>query len=298
MSPTETDTAAVDAVVLTMNDRPEQAAALQSLLAQEGVDLRVIVVGNGVRPEHVPTGVTTLALPQNVGIPEGRNIGARELAAAGGGGEFVFFFDNDAHLPAPDTLARLVAEARRRPEAAWVQPRIADPDTGETARRWVPRLRTADPERPGTVAAMAEGVLLVRRQAFDQVGGWPGHFFLYHEGFDLALRCWNAGLTGYYAPQVVVHHPASDPARHALYQRLVARNRVWVAYRRLPAPLVPVYIATWVAITVLRARRAPRTLLPWFSGLWEGLRGGHGERSPISWATAWRLTLAGRPPVI
>ncbi|GJF34076.1 glycosyl transferase [Kitasatospora sp. NE20-6] len=297
MTPTDTAPAGVDAVVLTMNDRPEQATALQTLLAQEGVDLRVIVVGNGVQPEDIPASITTLALPENVGIPEGRNIGARALAEDGGG-EFVFFFDNDAHLPAPDTLARLVEAARRHPRAAWVQPRIADPDTGVTVRRWVPRLRTADPDRPGTVAAMAEGVVLVRRRAFDQVGGWPGHFFLYHEGFDLALRCWDAGLTGYYAPQVVVHHPASDPARHALYQRLVARNRVWVAYRRLPALLVPLYIATWVAITVLRARRAPRTLAPWFSGLWEGLRGGHGERRPISWHTAWRLTRVGRPPVI
>ncbi|MFE7531250.1 glycosyltransferase family 2 protein [Kitasatospora sp. NPDC057542] len=297
MSPTRPAPAVVDVVVLTMNDRPEQAAALESLLGQEGVELHVVVVGNGVEPDLVPDGVATLALPENVGIPEGRNIGAQALADDGAG-EFVFFLDNDAVLPSPDILSRLVAQARLHPEAAYVQPRIADPVTGVTVRRWVPRLRAGDPTRPGTVAAMAEGVILIRRDAFDHVGGWPGHFFLYHEGFDLALRIWDAGLTGWYAPEVIVHHPASDPARHALYQRLVARNRVWVAYRRLPAPLVPVYITMWVIITALRSRRSPRTLAPWFAGLWEGLRGGHGERRPISWATAWRLTRAGRPPVI
>lgn len=287
----------VDAVVLTMNDRPDAfPRALDSLLGQEGVDLRVVVVGNGCEPDHVPDGVTVVALPDNLGIPEGRNVGADAFAGAFAG-EFLFFFDNDAVLPDRDVLARLVAEARRHPEAAYVQPRIADPGTGVTVRRWVPRLRAGDPGRPGTVTAMAEGVVLIRRAEFERAGGWPGHFFLYHEGFDLAMRIWDQGGTGYYAPDVIVHHPATDPARHALYLRLVARNRVWVAYRRLPVLLVPVYIAAWIVITVARLRDRA-ALTTWFGGLREGLRGGHGERRPISWATVWRLTRAGRPPVL
>ncbi|MFI5756648.1 glycosyltransferase family 2 protein [Streptomyces sp. NPDC051569] len=291
-----TKAATVDVVVLTMNDRPEEfPKAMASLLNQEDVDLRVIVVGNGCEPNLVPQGVTALALPENLGIPGGRNVGAEALAGADAG-EFLFFFDNDAILPARDVLAKLVAEARRHPAAAYVQPRIADPGTGVTVRRWVPRLRAGDPTRPGTVAAMAEGVILVRRDVFERVGGWPGHFFLYHEGFDLALRIWDEGLTGWYAPDVIVHHPATDPARHDLYLRLVARNRVWVAYRRLPAPLVPIYIASWIGITAARTR-SRKPLATWFAGLWEGLHGGHGERRPISWATVWRLTRAGRPPV-
>ncbi|WP_244336694.1 glycosyltransferase family 2 protein [Streptomyces seoulensis] len=290
--------AQVDAVVLTMNDRPEEfPKAMASLLAQQGIDLRVVIVGNGCHPDHVPEGVKVVTLPENVGIPEGRNVGAAALAGPDAG-EYLFFFDNDAVLPTHDVLAQLVAQARRHPEAAYIQPRISDPDTGVTVRRWVPRLRAGDPTRPGTVTTMAEGVLLVRRETFDRVGGWPGHFFLYHEGFDLAFRIWDAGHTGWYAPEVIVHHPATDPARHALYMRLVARNRVWVAYRRLPALLVPLYIGAWIGITSYRTLSSPRALATWFVGLWEGLRGGHGERSPISWTTVWRLTRAGRPPVL
>ncbi len=287
----------VDAVVLTMNDRPaEFPKAMTSLLEQEGVDLRVVIVGNGCAPDHVPDGVTTVTLPENLGIPEGRNVGADALSGDRAG-EFLFFFDNDAILSSPDVLARLVDQARRHPEAAYIQPRISDPDTGITVRRWVPRLRAGDPTRPGTVTAMAEGVILIRRAAFERAGRWPGRFFLYHEGFDLALRIWDEGGTGWYAPEIVVHHPASDPARHALYLRLVARNRVWVAYRRLPAPLVPIYISSWIVITVARLR-SRTSLATWFAGLGEGLRGGHGERRPISWSTVWRLTRAGRPPVL
>ena len=61
----------VAAVVLSMGTRPDDfPRALESLLAQEGVDLDVVVVGNGWDPVGLPTGVRTIHLPENVGIPE------------------------------------------------------------------------------------------------------------------------------------------------------------------------------------------------------------------------------------
>ncbi|MEU5632226.1 glycosyltransferase family 2 protein [Streptomyces rishiriensis] len=286
----------VDVVVLTMNDRDREfRTAMSSVLAQQGVDLRMVIVGNGVEPDYVPDGVRSVALPTNTGIPEGRNVGAEALAADDA--EFVLFFDNDAVLPDPHTLTRLIAEFGRHPDAAYVQPRIADPATGETLGRWVPRLRSSDARRSGVVTVMAEGIVLVRRADFDAVGGWPGHFFLFHEGVDLSWRLWDLGRVGWYAGDIEVHHPATNPARHGPFYRMVARNRVWVARRRLPAVLVPVYLATWVVISLWRFRSSGN-LGVWFRGFAEGLRGGQGERRPMSWRTVWRLTRAGRPPIV
>ncbi|MFH8407622.1 glycosyltransferase family 2 protein [Streptomyces sp. NPDC018019] len=283
---------AVGAVVLTMNDRPaEEPRALASLLAQDGIDLDVVVVGNGVTPAHTPEDVRTVHLPENVGIPEGRNVGAAHVK-----GDLLFFFDNDAVLPTRDVLARLATELEDDPSLAYVQPRIADPDTGITLRRWVPRLRAADATRPGTVTVMAEGVVMVRRSAFDLAGQWPGAFYLFHEGVDLAWRLWQHGYTGLYRPEIVVHHPATHPARHAQFYRLTARNRIWLARRTLPALLIPANLATWAALTVwrVRGRDAWQATL---AGLKEGLRTHPGTRSPISWRTVARLTRAGRPPI-
>ncbi|MGW2105085.1 glycosyltransferase family 2 protein [Streptomyces sp. NPDC001948] len=286
----------VDVVVLTMNDRDEEfRAAMASVLAQEDVVLRVVIVGNGVEPDYVPAGVESVTLPTNRGIPEGRNAGAKALA--GGKAEFVLFFDNDAILPDPHTLTRLIAEFDRHPRAAYVQPRIADPVSGETLGRWVPRLRSGDARRSGVVTVMAEGIVLVRRADFDAVDGWPGHFFLFHEGVDLSWRLWELGRVGWYAGDIEVHHPATNPARHGPFYRMVARNRVWVARRRLPALLVPVYLAVWVVISLWRFRSTGK-LGVWFRGFAEGLRGGQGERQPMSWRTVWRLTRAGRPPIV
>ncbi|MEV7190164.1 hypothetical protein, partial [Kitasatospora sp. NPDC093102] len=210
---------------------------------------------------------------------------------------FILFFDNDAVLPDPDTVARLAAEFDRHPDSAYVQPRIVDPVSGTTLGRWVPRLRSKDAVTPGAVTVMAEGIVLVRRADFEAVGGWPGHFLLFHEGVWLSWHLWDLGRIGWYAADVQVHHPATNPARHKPYYRMVARNRVWVAYRLLPVPLIPVYLVNWVVISVWRFRSSGN-LGVWFRGLAEGLRGGHGERRPMSWRTVWRLTRAGRPPII
>lgn len=282
----------VGAVVLTMNDRPDEfPPAMASVLAQEGVELDVVVVGNGCAPQQVPDGVRTVELPENVGIPEGRNIGAANIK-----GDLLFFFDNDAVLPDRDILARLAAKFTEAPSHGYVQPRIADPQTGVTMRRWVPRLRASDPTRPGTVTVMAEGVVMIRRDAFEAAGGWPGHFFLFHEGVDLAWRLWNHGYTGLYAPDIVVHHPATHPARHAAFHRLNARNRIWVARRNLPATLIPANLTTWALLTLWRVR-TPAALRATLAGITEGLRGGHGTRAPMSWHTVARLTRANRPPI-
>ena len=283
----------VGAVVLSMGTRPvDFPRALTSLLAQRGVDLDVVVVGNGWAPVDLPDGVRSVHLPENVGIPEGRNVGAAEAR-----GEVLFFYDDDAYLPSDDVLARLCAVLERDRRIAAVQPRPLDPTGKPSPTRWVPRPGGRDPLRAGVVGWVWEGTFVVRRVAFEEVGGWPGHFFYGHESIDLVWKLWDAGWVTWYEPDVVVNHPATSPARHDVYYRNNARNRVWVARRNLPAPLLVVYLGVWTAVTVLRLR-SPRLLAVWFSGFREGWGPGAGERRPMRWRTAWRLTRAGRPPVI
>lgn len=288
-------TLSVGAVVLSMGNRPrELASALDSLLAQVGVDLDVVLVGNGWEPVGLPAGVRVVHLPENVGIPEGRNVGAREVR-----GDILFFYDDDAVLPSQDVLSRLAQEFTADPSLAVAQPRGADPDGLPAPRRWVPRLRTGDggADVGGEVVVFWEGVCTIRREAFDQVGGWPGHFWYGHEGIDLAFRLVDAGWRLRYCPDVVVHHPATSPTRHAVFYRMNARNRVWVAKRNLPHPLSAIYVLDWVGITLLRERNR-EGLRTWFSGLAEGIRTDAGPRRPMKWRTVLRLTRAGRPPVV
>ncbi len=285
--------AVLGVVVLTMGARPaDLAKALDSLGQQRDVELDVVVVGNGWTPTHLPAGVRGLALAENVGIPAGRNAGASHVS-----GDLLFFLDDDAALRDDDTLASIAQRFADHPRLGLLQPRVVDPSGRPAPRRWVPRLRVGDPARPGFAMNVWEGAVAIRRSCLEAAGGWPDTFFYGHEGIDLAWRVWDSGATVWYAGDIVVNHPVISPTRHAMYFRLNARNRVWLALRNLPGPVVPVYLSTWVVITLVRVR-SPRDLRTWFGGFREGFSGGYGERRPMKWRTVARMALAGRPPVV
>jgi GT2 family glycosyltransferase len=227
-----------------------------------------------------------------VGIPAGRNAGVPEVA-----GELLFFLDDDAALAAPDTLARFAELFAGRSEIGLIQPRVVDPSGAPAPGRWVPRLRTGDPARPGPATSLWEGAVAIRRELFERIGGWPGLFFYAHEGIELCWRVWDAGYVPWYAGDIAIHHPVIDPRRHAEFWHMNARNRVLLARRNLPAPLRPVYAGTWAAITSVRVRdRAARRA--WWAGFREGWRMDPGRRHPMRWGTVWAMTRAGRPPII
>lgn len=283
----------IGVVVLTMGTRSQELSrALESLLSQQDVDLDVVVVGNGWQPEGLPAGVRGLGLTENRGIPAGRNAGAGVVA-----GDLLFFLDDDAWLPDPGFLAAVQQRFAQDPRLGLIQPRVVDPTGAATPGRWVPRLRVGDPGRPGPATTLWEGATAIRRAVFDSAGGWPEEFFYAHEGIDLVWRVWDAGYVAWYAGDLVVYHPVIDPLRHADFYRMNARNRVWLARRNLPLVLEPVYVGTWMGLTIARVRE-PEALRAWFAGLREGMRVTPAGRRPMRWSTVWTLTRAGRPPVV
>lgn len=286
------------AVILTMGDRPDQLRALlASVAGQHGATVDVVVVGNGATLPDLPQGVRSVELPENVGIPAGRNVGIEAFGPAGSEVDVLLFLDDDGLLPDKHTAELVRAAFDADPELGIISFRIADPDSGTTQRRHVPRLRVADPLRSSRVTTFLGGANAVRTQVFQQVGGLPAGFFYAHEETDLAWRALDAGWRIDYRGDLVLHHPATSPSRHPVYHRMIARNRVWLARRNLPVPLIPVYLVVWALLTLLR--RPPRPALKaWLGGFAEGWRTSCGPRRPMRWRTVWRLTRLGRPPVI
>ncbi len=281
-------------VVLTMGNRPvELERAVKSALNQRGVDIEVVLVGNGADvPGSWPDNVKVVRLPENLGIPGGRNRGVEACS-----GEVILFLDDDGWYESAELGARLRDMFTADPKLGIVSFRVRDPEGGPGERRHVPRLRAGDPMRSSEVTTFLGGACAIRRAAFDAAGGLPEEFFYAHEETDLAWQALDAGYRIVYDAESVMFHPAVSPTRHEMFYRLNARNRVWLARRNLPWPLAFAYLAVWVAMTVVRERRWA-ALRPWLGGFREGWRRPAGPRRPISWRTAWRMTRLGRPPII
>jgi GT2 family glycosyltransferase len=286
----------IGVVLLTQGRRPvELRAALDSLLAQREVEVDIVVVGNGVDPSSLglPDAVQTVALTENVGIPAGRNAGVPSVQ-----GEWLFFLDDDAAVPSPTFLADAVRLVRADPRIGMVQPRVVDPTGATTPRRWIPRVRKGDPARSSVMMTAWEGAILMPRAVFDATGGWGAPYFYAHEGIELAWRVWDTGRRAWYAGDLEASHPVIAPTRHSEFYRLTARNRVWLARRNLPVPLIPVYTGVWFAIQTLRFLRDSEGRGPWLAGWREGWRVDPGGRRPLRWRTVLRMAAAGRPPIV
>jgi GT2 family glycosyltransferase len=159
----------------------------------------------------------------------------------------------------------------------------------------VPRLRVGDPARSSDVTAVWEGAVAMPRAVFDAVGGWPEPFRFAHEGIDLAWRVLDAGLRVRYAGDIAVRHPSYRTAPHDYSAYYGARNRVWLARRHLPVPLGALYVAGFALRTLPLLRGRVR---PALRGYRAGLREPCGPRKPLRARTLWRMTRAGRPPVL
>ncbi|NEY35837.1 glycosyltransferase [Streptomyces sp. PRKS01-65] len=288
--------------VVTMGNRPAEVdALLESVAGQDVPPARIVIVGNGcplpefARRLSLPGEVTAIEVDENLGCPGGRNVALARLREYGDT-DVVVELDDDGLLVGADVLRRVRELFAADDRLGIVGFRIAD-EHGETQQRHVPRVGSRDPMRGGYVTGFLGGGHALRMAMLDEVGDWPAEFFFAHEETDLAWRAADAGWRILYAPELLLRHPKTSPARHAVYFRVNARNRVWLARRRLPLPLVPVHLGVWLLLTLVR-HRSRAGLRAWFGGFAEGVRQPAGERRPMSWRTVWRLTRLGRPPVI
>ena len=282
-------------IVLTQGNRPAQLkSALKSLLGQTEVVLDVVVVGNGWKPVGLPTGVKSVYIKENLGIPAGRNAGVQSVQ-----GDLLFFLDDDVILEDIDTLSRIYKKFVAKPKIALIQPQPKDPSGLPTPRRWIPRLNTSNPERSSHIFSLWEGATTVRRDVFQKVGAWPYEFFYGHEGIDLVWRIWDAGYKCWYAGDVVVSHPAVEPAtRHKIYYQYQARNRVIVARRNLPRIFSNLYLTNWKIISIIRLRKNREALQEFKHGWEEGKLVDLLDHKKMSWFTILRMTCYLRPPII
>lgn len=285
-------TAPLDVVLLTQGRRTESLnALLTALRTQTYLPARIIVVRNGGDPVTVPDGVELIDLPENLGIPAGRNVGFEQVTA-----ELVMFLDDDVSIDEPGLIAALVQRFASQPRLGMIQPRVRPTAGGRAPGRWVPRLRDKDPARSSLITVVWEGAIAARTAVMRSAGAWPAPLFYTHEGIEIGWRIWDQGFAVEYRAEISVCHPALPEGRHPQRRWFSARNRVLMARRALPLPIGVIYVGVRGLLELTQCRRTG-DVRQFLSGTWEGMRMS-AQRDPIQWRTVWALARAGRPPVL
>ncbi|GAA4187922.1 glycosyltransferase family 2 protein [Gryllotalpicola kribbensis] len=256
-----------------------------SLARSELVPTATIVVDNA-RDDglDLPTldGLEVVAAPTNLGYGGGINFGARRLPQSV---EWILITNPDVTFT-EHAISTLLAVASEQPDAGAVGPRVLESD-GETypSARELPSLRTGighalfanvwlgNPwtrryrgENRVTTGTWREtgwlsgSCLLVRRSAFEAIGGFDESYFMYFEDVDLGARLAQAGWRNLYVPGAVVTHTgAHSTTNHASAMRREHHRSAYLYLsRKYSAPyLWPLRIGLKIALSV-RARFTSR----------------------------------------
>jgi N-acetylglucosaminyl-diphospho-decaprenol L-rhamnosyltransferase len=139
-----------------------------------------------------------------------------------------------------------------------------------------------DPSRPRWVDWAVGAFVLVRRAAWDEVGGFDPEQWMYAEDLDLGWRLKQRGWRTWYEPTAVVLHNESAATLQAWgelrHDRRLRSTYEWLLRRRgraracATAALNVSGAVVRALIAELRARRRP-THQEWRRGMWQAARG-------------------------
>jgi N-acetylglucosaminyl-diphospho-decaprenol L-rhamnosyltransferase len=171
-------------------------------------------------------------------LRENRGAAARNAAVAALGTPYVAFSDDDSWWAA-GALARAAEVLDAHPRLGLLAARILvgpdeelDPVCALMARSPLPA--APDAAGPAVLGFVACGAV-VRREAFEHVGGFDERYGIGGEETPLALDLAAAGWQLAYVDSVVAHHhPADDGARPGRRAAML-RNEMWSAWSRRPA---------------------------------------------------------------
>ena len=250
-------------VIVAWNSREQLERTLPALLPELGDDDELIVVDN--ESPRQSAGLVRELAPRARVLEPGRNLGFAagcNAGAAVASGELLLILNPDA-APQPG-----FGEAIRRP---WLDERGWSAWQGLVADGTAARINSADNpvhftgivwagghDRPLAAAPPAKEVvslsgacLAIPRRIWEEVGGFPAEYFLYHEDVDLALRLRLRGLRAGVEPAAVVAHDYEFGV-NADKWRWLERNRLAFLVRVYPggllALLAPALLATELAL--------------------------------------------------
>ena len=247
----------VSVVILNYNRYGDTREAIESVLAQRGINLEVIVIDNGSRDgsqerlrEEYGDRIQLVLNPGNIGFSSANNQGFK-LAK----GEWIGILNNDA-VADPLWLKRSLEKARSNEKIGIVIPKIInfyerEKLDGIGVGFWLDGISRAeyrgeidckrmDLAKPEIFSGCA---CLFSRRMLEELGGFDEDFFAYSEDTDLGIRARLFGWEIGYEPRAMVFHKysktTSDKEGYPGFKLyLVERNRLWVLFRYYPWYLI------------------------------------------------------------
>ncbi|MBI3439319.1 MAG: glycosyltransferase family 2 protein [Proteobacteria bacterium] len=251
-------------IVITHNAARWFPRWTSALAAQTETRWKLVVLDNASRIEErprredLPANAHFIQSEDNLGFAAGNN-----RAAQGVDTPYLVLLNPDA-FPEPAWLSELLALAERYPGAAAIGSTQIRADVGGVFdgtgdvlhasglcyRSNFGQPRHAPPPLGESFAACG-AAMLIRREAFEAIGGFDERYFCFFEDVDLCFRLRLQGHIVLQSPGAVVHHVGGGSAgvRSAFARFLGARNRLWTFVKCMPPLLFWLLLPTHLALS-------------------------------------------------
>ena len=214
----------VSAIVLNYRTPRYVLQCVEALKAQK-IPMEILVIDNHSQDESIQWIRNRLKSDPAVRIFESSEnrgyAGGNALAITQARGKYLLIINPDNAL-APGALQIMVDAMEKDPVVGIIAPKLIHEDgtVRDSVRRFPspldvvfkrsgirhPRVRRylaldEDPDKARDVDWAVGACLLIRRDLYEELGGFDKRFFLFFEDIDLCRRCWNAGRRVVYLPQ-------------------------------------------------------------------------------------------------
>jgi N-acetylglucosaminyl-diphospho-decaprenol L-rhamnosyltransferase len=244
--------AKISIIILSWNTRDLLAQCLDSIEQHKGnIQLEIIIVDNAstdgsqaMLKEKYPQ-IALIINNQNLGFAKANNQ-AMQVAQ----GDYFLLWNSDA-FATPGAIQSLLQLAEKEPRAAIVGAQLRNADYTFQAsycpfpNQWrefliltglgrtilghaYPSMGPEEEKGPQVVNYVAGACLLVRRQAFQEVGGFDEGYFMYAEEVDWCYTMTKHGWQVWYQPAAKVIHlgSASSASRQTQREADLYRSRI------------------------------------------------------------------------
>ncbi len=230
----------VSYVIVTHNRAAELREALESVARQSFAPSEIVVVDNGSTDATLEvvsafalsrSDVVYRRLDRNVGPSVGRN-----LAFESAKGQILINLDDDSTLIGDDAPRLIVERFSRDPSIGVLAFKVIAPSGDMRPKEFPTFDRSLDPDQEFDTTYFCGAGAALRRDVFEEVGGYLPQFFIGLEELELSLRILDAGYRIVYFPQVVVIHKKTTLARLPMAEFVTRelQNRFEMNVRHLP----------------------------------------------------------------
>jgi GT2 family glycosyltransferase len=308
------DQADLSVVIVTYRNAADITSCLQAVgRATRGSAAEVIVVDNASPDETAA--VAARAAPGATIVERASNSGFARGCAAGADlahGRWLLFLNPDTVI-AEDAIEALVSCATDHPSAGIVGGRFVDESGEIDPRSWWgrPSLWSAfcfasglnallagsplfDPEAPQPwapgfdgareVPAVSGALMLVKRDLWEQLGGFDPRFFMYGEDIDFCLRAARAGCQPMVTARAVCHHAGGKSSTGTAKMIMLFTGKCTLVQRHFPRGLRGVGTGLLLTGVFIRAT----------ASRWRGIASPSRGKRPTAAGEDWQALWAAR----